>query len=319
MIVGGGGLIGSHTVDELLKTDVADIIVYTRLGSSLRNIKLALRDRRVRVLVAGDNPLSLGCLERAFEKADGVFHMAAMWLPHCREHPTDAIEVNIRGTFNVARACLAQGVSRLAFSSSAAAYAEVSDGLLTEDVTLEATNLYGATKASGEALLRAFHHEHGLDYVALRYMNVYGPRQVYIGPHASVIMKMLGAIDRGEPLTVTGVGADAFDFIAVEDCARANVKAMRASSTNRAYNVCTGTPTTLLQLAELLTELTGAKTSVKFAPTPEGTSVRSRVGSPKRAATELGFTASIGLRDGLKRLIEWRAAQRANSFHPAKC
>ena len=125
-------------------------------------------------------------------------------------------------------ACVRNGVKRLVYSSSASVYGDAVNEPMTEDHPFNNQNFYGATKICGEAMLRAYHHRYGLDYVGLRYMNVYGPRQDYHGAYIAVIMKMLDAIDRGEAPTILGDGSEAFDFVAVEDCARANVCAMSA-------------------------------------------------------------------------------------------
>jgi UDP-glucose 4-epimerase len=177
---------------------------------------------------------------------------------------------------------------------------------MTEEHPFNNQNFYGATKICGEAMLRAFHHRYQLDYVGLRYMNVYGPRQDYHGAYMAVIMKMLDAIDRGESPTIMGDGSEAFDFVAVEDCGEANICAMKSSATDSFYNVGTGKRTSLKELAEILCELTNCKLPIRYAPRSQATLVRNRIGSPKKAAEEIGFTAKIGLKEGLKRLIDWR-------------
>ena len=145
-----------------------------------------------------------------------MFHFAALWLLQCHEFPRSAFDVNVRGTFNVMEACVADDVKRLVYSSSASVYGDAVEEPMTEDHPFNNKNFYGATKICGEAMLRAFHHRYGLDYVGLRYMNVYGPRQDYHGAYIAVIMKMLDAIDRGEGPTILGDGSEAFDFVAVE-------------------------------------------------------------------------------------------------------
>jgi UDP-glucose 4-epimerase len=183
---------------------------------------------------------------------------------------------------------------------------------MDEDHPFNNKNFYGATKICGEAMLRAFHHRYGLNFVGLRYMNVYGPRQDYHGAYIAVIMKMLDAIDRGEGPTILGDGSEAFDFVAVEDCALANVLAMKADTTDRFYNVGTGVRTSLKQLAELVVELTGCSKPINYAPRSQATLVKNRIGCPKRAKDEIGFGAKIDLRDGLSRLIEWRNSHKAD-------
>jgi UDP-glucose 4-epimerase len=312
VLIGGAGLIGSHTADRLLGEDVGEILIYDNfVRGRHENLEAALGDPRVRVHDVGGDILQTDILESALDGADGVFHFAALWLLQCHEFPRSAFDVNVRGTFNVMEACANKGVKRLVYSSSASVYGDAVTEPMTEDHVFNNKNFYGATKICGEAMLRAFHHRYGLDYVGLRYMNVYGPRQDYRGAYIAVIMKMLDAIDRGESPTVLGDGSEAFDFVAVEDCALANVRAMQADTSDRYYNVGTGTRTSLKALAELLLDLTGSNQPIIYAPRSAATLVRNRIGDPERAAGEIGFTAEIGLREGLQRLIAWRAAHKA--------
>lgn len=312
VLVGGAGLIGSHTVDRLLQEDVGEIIVYDNLvRGRAENLADALKDPRVRIYDIGGDILQTDIMETAFEGADGVFHFAALWLLQCHEYPRSAFEVNVRGTFNVMDACVRKGVKRLVYSSSASVYGDAVTEPMTEDHPFNNQNFYGATKICGEAMLRAYHHRYGLDYVGLRYMNVYGPRQDYRGAYIAVIMKMLDAIDRGESPTILGDGSEAFDFVAVEDCGLANVRAMQAETTDSFYNVGTGTRTSLKELAEMLIEETGTDKPLAYAPRSTATLVRNRIGSPVKASQEIGFTAEIPLREGLKKLIEWRAGHKA--------
>ncbi|HWT13581.1 MAG TPA: NAD-dependent epimerase/dehydratase family protein [Allosphingosinicella sp.] len=312
VLIGGAGLIGSHTADRLLREDVAEILIYDNfVRGRPENLASALADPRVRIFDIGGDILQSDILEAALDGADGVFHFAALWLLQCHEFPRSAFDVNVGGTFNVIDACVRRGVKRLVYSSSASVYGDAVTEPMSEDHPFNNRNFYGATKIAGEAMLRAYHHRYGLDYVGLRYMNVYGPRQDYRGAYIAVIMKMLDAIDRGESPVVLGDGSEAFDFVAVEDCALANVRAMAADSTDRFYNVGTGTRTSLKALAEMLLDLTGSSRPVLYAPRSAATLVRNRIGDPALAAAEIGFTAEIGLREGLERLIAWRSAHKA--------
>ena len=311
VVVGGAGLIGSHTVDLLAKEDVREVVVYDNfVRGRAENLANALKDPRVRIYDVGGDVMQTDILESAFEGADGVFHLAALWLLQCHEYPRTAFDVNVRGTFNVMEACVKKGVKRLVYSSSASVYGDAVEEPMTEDHPFNNKNFYGATKICGEAMLRSFHHRYGLDFVGLRYMNVYGPRQDYHGAYIAVIMKMLDAIDRGESPTIMGDGSEAFDFVAVEDCGLANICAMKASASDRFYNVGTGKRTSLKQLAEMLIELTGCKKPIQYAPRSQATLVRNRIGSPKRASEEIGFTARVQLMEGLERLISWRAGHK---------
>jgi UDP-glucose 4-epimerase len=309
VVIGGAGLIGSHTVDLLIREDVGEIAVYDNfVRGTHENLAAALRDPRVKIFEAGGDVTQSDILGAALKGADGVFHFAALWLLQCHEFPRAAFDVNIRGTFNVMEACVAAGVKRLVYSSSASVYGDAVEEPMSEDHPFNNKNFYGATKICGEAMLRAFHHRYGLNFVGLRYMNVYGPRQDYQGAYIAVIMKMLDAIDRGEGPTILGDGSEAFDFVAVEDCAAANVCAMKADVVDRFYNVGTGKRTSLKEIAEKLLALTGSNQPIRYAPRSQATLVRNRIGSPAKARAEIGFDAAIPLDDGLSRLIAWRRA-----------
>jgi UDP-glucose 4-epimerase len=309
VVVGGAGLIGSHTVDCILKEDIKEVVIYDNFVRGTReNLSNALKDPRVKIYDIGGDILQTDILESAFQGADGVFHLAALWLLQCHEYPRSAFDVNIRGTFNVMEACVSKGVKRLVYSSSASVYGDAVEEPMNEEHPFNNKNFYGATKIAGEAMLRAFHHRYGLDYVGLRYMNVYGPRQDYHGAYIAVIMKMLDAIDRGDSPTIMGDGSEAFDFVAVEDCGIANICAMKSNATDRFYNVGTGKRTSLKELAEMICELTGFNKPINYAPRSQATLVRNRVGCSKRASAEIDFISQIDLDEGLKRLIEWRAS-----------
>jgi UDP-glucose 4-epimerase len=282
--VGGAGLIGSHTADHLIKEDIKELIIYDNfVRGSEENLKNALNDPRVKIYDIGGDIMQTDILQSAFEGADGVFHFAALWLLQCHDYPRSAFDVNVRGTFNVMEACVAKGVKRLVSSSSASVYGDAVREPMDEDHPFNNKNFYGATKIAGEAMMRAFHHRYDLDYVGLRYMNVYGPRQDYHGAYIAVIMKMLDAIDR------------------------ANVCAMKADTTDQNYNVGTGVRTSLKELAEMLIDLTECDKPINYAPRSQATLVKNRIGDPEKASEEIGFTATLGLREGLKRLIDWRA------------
>ena len=312
VLIGGAGLIGSHTVDHLLAEDVKEIVIYDNfVRGREENLSIALKDPRVKIYDVGGDILQTDILESALENTDGVFHFAALWLLQCHMYPRSAFDVNVRGTFNVMEACVKKGIKRLVYSSSASVYGDAVQEPMTEDHPFNNQNFYGATKIAGEAMLRAFHHRYSLNFVGLRYMNVYGPRQDYHGAYIAVIMKMLDAIDRGDGPTIMGDGSEAFDFVAVEDCGRANVCAMKADTTDRFYNVGTGHRTSLKELAELLLEITNCKKTINYSPRSQATLVRNRIGCPKRASKEIGFDAKLDLRQGLNRLVEWRASHKA--------
>lgn len=313
IVIGGGGLIGSHTVDALVREDVREILVYDNFVRGTReNLADALRDPRVKIYDVGGDICQPDILAQALKDVDGVFHFAALWLLQCHEFPRAAFDVNIRGTFNVIEACRDAGVKRLVLSSSASVYGDAVEEPMTEDHPFNNTNFYGATKIAGEQMCRAFHHRYGLPYVGLRYMNVYGPRQDYRGAYIAVIMKMLDALDSSKPLVVYGDGSQAYDFVYVGDCAVANIRAMQAETVDRFYNVGTGVRTSIKELAEMVLAISGNKVGIHYEPAGL-TFVKNRIGCPTRAREEIGFTAKVGLKVGLQNLITWRNAHKMDA------
>jgi UDP-glucose 4-epimerase len=306
LVIGGAGLIGSHTVEELLKNDIRELVIYDNFcRGTNENIDTALKDPRCKVFKAGGDILQTDLLDVAMKDIDGVFHFAALWLLQCHEYPRSAFETNIKGTFNVIESCVKNNIKRLVYSSSASVYGDAVEEPMTEEHPYKNTNFYGATKIAGEHMCRAFCHRYKLPYVGLRYMNVYGPRQDYRGAYIAVMMKILDSIDRGQLPVVYGDGSQAYDFVYVKDCALANVCAMKSDVIDAFYNVGTGKRTTIKELAELLLELTGSGLKIQYEPAGL-TFVKNRIGCPEKAKKDIGFTAEVHLRRGLSNLIEWR-------------
>jgi UDP-glucose 4-epimerase len=308
MVVGGAGLIGSHVVDELLRHDVKEVVIYDDFSrGSHDNLRAALRDPRVRIAPNGGNILHRDLLQHAMQGIDGVFHLAAVWLLQCHEFPETAFDVNIRGTFNVVMAAIASKVQRVVYSSSASVYGNALQTPMVEDHPYNNQTFYGATKIAGEHMLKSLGHRYGLSWAGLRYMNVYGPRQDYKGAYTAVMHKILDAIEAGKPPVVYGDGSQMYDFIHVADVARANVLAMKADAQDF-YNVGRGIGTTIKELAELLLRLTGCRTPIQYLPSGP-TFVTHRIGCTQRAEGDLGFRWSVDLEDGMKSLIDWRRRQ----------
>lgn len=311
LVIGGAGLIGSHTIDELVKEEVSEIRIYDNFSRGRHeNLAEAIKDPRVNIFPIGGDLTQRDVLDAAMKDIDGVFHFAALWLLQCWEYPRSAFEVNIGGTFNVLEAMLKNGVKRLVYSSSASVYGDAIEEPMTEDHPYNNTNFYGATKIAGEHMCRSLYHRYkesnqAFDYVGLRYMNVYGARQDYQGAYIAVIMKILDRLDKGLSPIIYGDGSQAYDFINVIDCARANVCAMKADTTDRFYNVGKGIKTTIKELAELLLDITGSNLDIQYEPAGM-TFVKNRIGCPVKAREEIGFEAKIELRQGLIDLIEWR-------------
>jgi UDP-glucose 4-epimerase len=304
LVVGGAGFIGSHLVDLLVEEDVAEILVFDNfVRGRWENLEGALRSPRVRV-IEGDIR-DFEAMAAAVDGVDFVFHLAALWLLQCAEDPRAALEVNVVGTFNVLAACRAAGVKRLVFSSSASVYGDMVDDPMTEDHPFNNRTMYGATKIAGEQLCHSFAQMYGVDWVGLRYFNVYGPRQDYRGAYVAVMMKALDRIDAGLPPIIFGDGSQSYDFVYVGDVARANLLALKGKVTDQCFNVATGRATPIRELVDLILELTGSSLEPEYRLDLQ-TFVTHRRGSTDRAARFLGFRAGMDLRDGMRRLIEWR-------------
>ena len=310
LVIGGAGFIGSHVVSELLKTDVNQVVVYDNLTRGKRsNIEQSLQDSRCSLYANGGDIRDIDLLNDAMRGMDGVIHLAAMWLLHCKDFPRTAFHVNIEGTFNVLEACVQNNIKRLVYSSSASVYGDAAEVPMTEKHPFNNRNFYGATKIAGEAMCRAFYDRYGLDYVGLRYMNVYGPHQDQTAAYTGVIPIMLNKIDANEQPTINGDGSQAYDFIDAEDAGRCNVLAMESETTDEFYNVGTGIQTSIKKLCDTILEMQKSDLVVKYNPYNEDDArrmVQNRIGCPKKAESELGFKFKYDLRHGLQRLIDWR-------------
>jgi UDP-glucose 4-epimerase len=310
LVIGGAGFIGSNIVEQLTQTDVGEIVIYDNFFRGRQdNIRKALQDRRVSIFPHGGDITQTDILDRAMAGIDGVFHLAALWLLQCHEYPRAAFDVNIRGTFNVIEAAIKHKVQRVVYSSSASVYGDALEIPMTEDHPYNNFTFYGATKIAGEHMFKSLGHRYGLSWTGLRYMNVYGPGQDYKGAYIAVMMKILDRIDQGLPPQVYGDGSQQYDFIDVSDIARANILAMQADVNGKCYNVGRGIGTSIKELTELLLRLTGSDLPIEYKPAGQ-TFVTNRIGSTAAAERDLGFRWQIDLEEGMRRLIEWRKADK---------
>ena len=313
LVTGGAGTIGSTLVDQLLDVGVSEVRILDNLVRGRReNLRDVLDDPRLRLMV-GDlrdvdlvHDLTKGC--------DLVFHQAAIRITQCAEEPRLALEVLVDGTFNVLEAAAQHQVDKVIAASSASVY-----GLAEQFPTPEKHHpydndtFYGAAKSFNEGMLRSFRAMYGLDYVALRYFNVYGPRMDIHGLYTEVLIRWMERITAGLPPLIFGDGAQTMDFIFTTDIARANLLAATAPVAEGVYNVASGTETSLKGLAEALLAAMDSDLGVEHGPERPVNGVTRRLASTNAARRDLGFDATVELTDGLRQLVAWWQAERVRT------
>lgn len=319
LVTGGAGTIGSEIVDQLVAAGAQRVTVLDNLVRGHRsNIADALDSGRVE-LVEGD------ILDRSLVRElvndpaglDAVFHQAAIRITQCAEDPRLAVDVMVNGTFNVLEAVAGVGNSasaaargtrapKVVAASSASVYGMAEAFPTTErHHPYNNDTIYGAAKTFNEGMLASFRAMYGLDYVMLRYFNVYGPRMDVHGKYTEVLVRWMERIDDGLPPLIFGDGQQTMDFVIAEDIARANLLAAASPVTEGVYNVASGTETSLQELAEALLRVMDSDLPVEYGPERAVNSVVRRLADTSAAERDLGFRATIGLDEGLRRLVEW--------------
>jgi UDP-glucose 4-epimerase len=316
LVTGGAGTIGSTIVDQLVAAGAAQVIVLDDLSRGHReNLTGALASGRVRLAEGDIRDRQL--VRELMAGIDLVFHLAAIRITRCAAEPRLAVEIMAGGTFEIIEAAADAGVHKVIASSSASVY-----GLAEAFPTTERHHpynndtLYGAAKVFNEGVLRSFHAMRGLDYVALRYFNVYGPRMDIHGAYTEVLIRWMEGIEAGQPPLILGDGTQTMDFVYTEDVARGNLLAAASDATDEVFNLGSGTETSLRELATVLLRVMGADQTPEFGP-PRGVNpVTRRLADVSRAAERLGWKAEVGLETGLERLVSWWRAQRAVGAAP---
>jgi UDP-glucose 4-epimerase len=316
LITGGAGAVGSNIADQLVRAGAEEIVVLDNFVRGRReNLTWALANGPVR-LVEGDirDRELVAELTRGI---DVVFHQAALRITQCAAEPRLGLEVMVDGTYNVIESALREDVRRIVAASSASVY-----GLAESFPTGESHHpyandtLYGAAKTFNEGLLRSFHAMADLDYVALRYFNVYGQRMDIHGVYTEVLVRWMERIESGESPLILGDGSQTMDFVYIDDVARANLLAATIDASDVVFNVASGTETSLLQLAHLLIEVMGSDVAVEFGPERSVNKVPRRLADTTLAHELLGFDAEIDLEEGLRRLVDWWRLERAAGTAP---
>ncbi|HKE75397.1 MAG TPA: SDR family NAD(P)-dependent oxidoreductase [Acidimicrobiales bacterium] len=316
LITGGAGMIGSTIADLLARHADVDIVVLDNLVRGRKaNLASALATGRVE-LIEGDIR-DRETVAKAASGVDVLFHQAAIRITQCAEEPRLALEVLVDGTFNVYEAAVEAGVGKVVSASSASVY-----GLAEEFPTTERQHpygnrtLYGAAKAFNEGLLRSFNDMSGLDYVGLRYFNVYGPRMDIFGVYTEVLVRWMERISAGQAPLILGDGTQTMDFVYVDDVARANIAAAVAPVSDEVFNVASGVETSLRGLADALLRVMGSDLEPEYGPERKVNPVSRRLADTSAARDRLGFVAEVDLDEGLRRLVDWWQSERGEEDQP---
>jgi UDP-glucose 4-epimerase len=311
LITGGAGLIGSHIADQLVAQGIEEIVVLDNLTRGRRqNLEPAMASGKVTVVEGDIRDTAL--VREAMQGIDIVFHEAAIRITQCAEDPRLAHDVLATGTFNILEAAVAAKVPRVVSASSASIYGQA-EGFPTGETHHGYGNrtIYGATKSYSEGLLRSFNEMFGLNYVALRYFNVYGPRMDAFGVYTEVMIRWMERLANGQPCVIHGDGRQTMDFVFVDDVARANLAAAQSSIADDVINVASGTETSLAELAETLGRVMGVTLPPEYGPARKATPVYRRLADVRKAERLLGFRTRISLEEGLQRLVQWWTKERA--------
>jgi len=310
LVTGGAGFVGSHIIDLLVDEGCRQIVaVDNMVRGRAENLAASMRRGPVR-LVEGDIR-DRGLMEKLVGDADLVFHQAALRITHCAEAPRAALEVMVDATFDLLELCVRHGVEKIVAASSASIY-----GLAEQFPTPEAHHcyanrtLYGAAKAFGEGLMRSFNDMYGLDWIGLRYFNVYGPRMDIHGVYTEVLIRWMDRIAAGEPPLIFGDGAQTMDFVYIDDVARANILAAKADASDEVFNVASGTETSLNELAEAVLRVMRSSLRPGYREERKVNPVQRRLADVDKARRLLGFEARTSLDEGLRCLVDWWREQK---------
>jgi nucleoside-diphosphate-sugar epimerase len=310
LITGGAGAVGSNIADQLVRAGASEVVVLDNFVRGRReNLDWAVANGPVRV-VEGD-VCDRELVTELTRGMDVVFHQAALRITQCAEEPRLALNVMVDGTYNVIEAALREEVRRVVAASSASVYG-LAEAFPTGELHHPYANdtLYGAAKTFNEGMLRSFHSMRELDYVALRYFNVYGPRMDIHGVYTEVLVRWMERIEAGQPPLILGDGSQTMDFVYIEDVARANLLAAQVATSDVVFNVASGVETSLLELANALIAAMGADVAVEFGPERAVNKVPRRLADTRLARELLGFEAEVDLEEGLRRLVSWWRGER---------
>ncbi len=309
LITGGAGLMGSHIAEQAARKGTKEIVVLDNFVRGRReNLSDAMANGKVTVVNGDVSDRAL--LRDVMEGIDFVFHQAAIRITQCAEDPRLALEVLVDGTYNVLEAVVQARVPRMMSASSASIY-----GLAGEFPTNELHHpynnrtFYGAAKMFNEGMMRSFNDMYGLNYVALRYFNVYGPHMDVYGVYTEVLIRWMERIASGVPPLILGDGKQSMDFVNVRDVARASIMAVESDVVDDVFNIATGVETSLSDLALTLLKVMESDLKPEYGPERKVSPVPRRLADTSKARRVLGFEAEIGLEQGLRELVAWWKAE----------
>ncbi len=305
LITGGAGFVGSATADQLLDAGAAEVRVLDNFVRGNRHNLAKARETERLVVIEGDIR-DADAVESAVDGVDYIFHEAALRITRCAEAPVEAVQVLINGTANVLESAVRNNVKKIVAASSASVYGNPSYLPMDEDHPFNNRTLYGAGKIANEQMLRAYYEMFGLQYVAFRYFNLYGPRMDLDGVYTEVLIRWLDMIEAGQPPKIFGDGSQSMDFVSVEDAARANIAGLVSDVADEVFNVGMGVQTTLNELCDLLLKVSGSSLRPEYHEARKVNNVQARLAGTEKAERMLGFRARIDLETGLRGLIEWR-------------
>ncbi|WP_276121598.1 NAD-dependent epimerase/dehydratase family protein [Pararhizobium qamdonense] len=310
LITGGAGLVGSHIADLVAREQPREILIFDNFVRGRRE-NLAEAQAIFPLTVIEGDIRDRALLAKHFKGVDIVFHQAAIRITQCAEDPRLAFEVLAEGTFNVLEAAVEAKVGKVIAASSASVLGLAESFPTTEEHhSYNNRTIYGAAKAFNEGLLRSFAEMYGLDYVALRYFNVYGPRMDVYGAYTEVLIRWMERISAGLPPIINGDGSQTMDFVHIHDIARANMLAAKSGITDEVFNVASGEETSLLELAKLLTSVMNASLAPQHQEARKVNAVTRRLADTNKAERLLGFKAQVSLEDGLRGLVDWWRQER---------
>jgi len=308
LITGGAGFVGAFVVEQLLEEEAGEIIIIDNfIRGSEDNIKEALKDQRVKLIRGDIRDREL--LDSIFEGIDYCFHLAALRITQCAAEPREALEVMYDGTFNVLESCVKHKVKKILFASSASIYGQAEDFPTGESHhPYNNETLYGAAKTANELMLKSFHHMFGLNYNAVRYFNIYGPRMDTWGKYTEVLIRWYHLIKEGKQPLIFGKGDQTMDFVYIEEIARASILALKSDVNNEVFNIASGKETSLEELCLLLLETMKSELKPQYVPLPEDrkkVEVMRRLADVSKAKEMINFESKIELKDGLSVLVNW--------------